>query len=388
MKTDKKDFYYALINITQYLPPLLFASFVARYGDRTRNIKFSLIIINTLCLVGAVLYTIPNPLYFSVIGQFLSGFLYVQRPLMIGEIARSYPNNELKTKYSFFTGCFGVGCTLGPCVAFLFLNTDFYLFNLRITYGNIAGVIRTIQIFISIILVVVFVHDLSKEYDYKEETQDLNKIESINKIESKDQHILIKFIKEKDLLFLLFLAFFTNSVDTAFFVLYPVFIVEVLHLSTYIMNLCYILPSIVYPILSCIMNKNQQNGKVYYLAIIAWGLLILIGILEISINQIYPAWSNVVLLFTLTFVTQIFGYLCLVFILVTLSNLVQSKHQSLVDSIRCKSRCLGAVTGALVGAYGAHSKNLMGCALILISIIILVVTILRKKHLETPRIIL
>jgi len=308
---------------------------------------------------------IPYSVYLPLIGQFLSGFLNLQRPLMVGELARSYTKDQLQTKYSFFTASYGVGSTLGPCVAFMITNADFYIFGLHMTYGNIPGLIRVIQIIISLILTLLYVHDLSKEFDYK------NKVQQFNKVREKDGTFLFNVIKELDLLLMFVAAFVINATEAILYVFYPVYIIETLHLSKSIVDLCYILPFLVYPMLTFIMLKSTKNNEVYHFGIIGWILLIVVGLSLLTLNSLFPASVNIAILFGLNFIMQIFAYLMLMFVTVTLSNLVQSKHQSVLDSVRCTCRQAGAFAGSPIGAYGANGKNYIGYGFVLASSIML-----------------
>jgi len=379
LHTDQKQLYYALINLVAFTPSILCTSFIAKHFDKTRNIKFCLLVIYIIATLGGVMYTLPLAPILPVIGSFLSGFLLTLRPLMVAEIARSYPQNEAGVKLSFFTCSHGIGMAMGPVIAILFKNINFSIMGLPFTYGNIPGVLKTIQCLISVILIIIFVEDLSKEFDLKAETQIVDK-------DKKEEHFIFEIFYNFDITYLIATAFIASCFDDLLFVWFPVFIVETLNYSYDIVGLCYTIPCSLYIIMMFILLKF--GGKIDFdkVGIACWVLAFSMGIILFVMNPQEVYKLEVALLLLLTCFLQMYAFGMLIFVTVSLTSFAQSKNQSFLDSFRCQSRQLGGLVGALIGSYSASHKNCIAYVLCSVSVIMLTTMIFRKKYLGRPNI--
>jgi len=176
---DQLNIYYGLMYAASYLPCLLFITVVAHLGDKYRRIKLIIFILNFVTIIGSIVYLIPNSPMYLLLGRFLTGFNIAARPLMTGEMARVYNQDELGTKIQIFRGTYVFGKASGTLLVALFLNTDFFLGSIHIQYANISSLIIFCLTCFAQLLVVLFVHDLSKELDLKEFSISENSLENI-----------------------------------------------------------------------------------------------------------------------------------------------------------------------------------------------------------------
>ena len=139
MNTDRQGLFYGLISGAVYLPTILFSAAVARWADQTRRIKFCMIIINFLSMVGSIIYIIPSSPIYASCGSFFQGFIIIARPLIVGEVARSY--DEVQHKIPLLTSAYLLGMSIAPAFAAIFSKTNFWIGNIHITYGNVSGLV-------------------------------------------------------------------------------------------------------------------------------------------------------------------------------------------------------------------------------------------------------
>jgi len=133
---DQLDIYYGLMHASSFLPCLLFINVFAHLGDKYRRIKLIILLLNFLTIIGSIVYLIQSSPIYILLGRFLSGFNLAARPLMIGEMARVYNQEELGTKIQIFRGTYVFGKACGPLLVVLFLNTDFFVGPIHIQYAT------------------------------------------------------------------------------------------------------------------------------------------------------------------------------------------------------------------------------------------------------------
>jgi len=164
------NFYYSAVHIAKFLPSVIFINIVTHYSDKYRRVKLFMIIANNISLVGCMIYLIPGSPNYLIVGQFFLGFNFVMRPLMIGEMARSYNQEDLCNIMLVFRGVFCFGKAAGPLLVVFFISVNFYMGPIHIRYSNISSVIIFCLIFMTQIAVYYFADDLSKEFDLKKES--------------------------------------------------------------------------------------------------------------------------------------------------------------------------------------------------------------------------
>ena len=88
---------------------------------------------------------------------------------MVAEIARSYPADEVSRKLPLFSNFYYVGLCPTVVILILFEKVDINIGGLHIQYGNINAIFIIAMTIIIQVFAVFYVHDLSKEYDLKQE---------------------------------------------------------------------------------------------------------------------------------------------------------------------------------------------------------------------------
>ena len=98
----------------------------------------------------------------------MQGCAFAFRPLMVGEIVRSYHSNELQHKLPVLACSEAFGSAAGPVIMTMFLHTDFRIFDMHVTYANVSCTVFLSLGIIIQVLVVLMVSDLSREFDLKQ----------------------------------------------------------------------------------------------------------------------------------------------------------------------------------------------------------------------------
>ena len=147
---------------------ILSSLILGRIFDRHRNIRVILIFAIVMMIIGNVLYIIPTSPWFLFMGRLVSGVGSCMRSLVSAELARSYTEKEVLVQFTRLGMAFGIGFIAGPGINFAFVNADFQFLGKHIMFANGAGLLLIFFLFIQLGLVVLFVSNLSKEFDLKE----------------------------------------------------------------------------------------------------------------------------------------------------------------------------------------------------------------------------
>lgn len=202
LKCENPYFWFGVINSCMYLPSLLFNPFISALADKYRRPKLFVIISNFVAIFANLMYAIPYSPYYAAIGMFLFGFKYTLRPVMIGEIVRSYPVKELNQKLPAFPSLRNFGTVSAVLFLLPFQKIYFDIFGMPVRYGNIVGILGSILYAFVQVLAIFFVYDLSNEYDLKkEEQQDTEQLLDGSKKETKNLkgfHVLRKIYSNPD----------------------------------------------------------------------------------------------------------------------------------------------------------------------------------------------
>ena len=145
LKTERSFLIYALMTYFQYLPNMLFGLITANLHDRFRQTKMFMVAINFLCLTGGIMYTIDTSVYFPVAGCFLFGIRFFVPPIAVGELARSYPPDELTSKIPIMNFFLFLGSGPAFLSNFLSQNIKMNIGLVTIDYGNFPGLMITIM---------------------------------------------------------------------------------------------------------------------------------------------------------------------------------------------------------------------------------------------------
>ena len=334
MNTDRPGLYYGLINAAAFLPPILFSAVIARWADHTRRIKFCLIIVNFLSMVGSILYIVPlSPLY-ALCGSFLQGFSLTARPLIVGEIARSF--DEVQQKLPILQGAYVVGLSMAPLFTVIFIETNFWIGNIHITYGNVSGLLILTLVALLQILVVTLVNDLSREFDLKKE---MNKCNGNNNPTCTVSwlEVLKRIVSQTDTIFIMALTIFLGYLDAVCYRFLPFIIIQSLHYSYYVVNLSFTLFSVIVLIELFVLIKCKITTRgVYYCGIASlFSLIIISGELFIFAMHIHDFATNITTLVLFVFCLSLYSLSDKIFTQIICANLTHSSNQCYVEGISC-----------------------------------------------------
>ena len=262
--------FYGLINAAYFIPVLLISAPISRWADKTRIFKLCLIVIIYVNMSGNILYVIPASPYFALCGKFFQGFCLVLSPLIIAEVARYYHSDILQHKIVVLEGIFIFGFSIGPVVPTIFANVDFWIGGVHIAYGNISGLIVLMLLIVLQVLIVSFSHNLSREYDLKQNNEELTKMNEIDVNDENDEHkswisVMKNVATNPDFSFMIFLSFYATYLDIALFRMLPIIILPHLHYGSIIVNISFVGFSCMNLILLAIMVVCKINDRyVFY----------------------------------------------------------------------------------------------------------------------------
>lgn len=163
--------YYSMIYVGSMLSSALLSIVTSKIADRYRNIKTIFIVTNGLIIVGNLIYMIPFSPWILLGGRILAGAGHGQLSVIAGEIARTYPQSEMTSKFSLMGMCNAIGFMIAPIVNIAFKQVKIDIGKMHINFSNLSGIYLPIIYVIAQIMVVFMIHNLSKEYDQKYEEE-------------------------------------------------------------------------------------------------------------------------------------------------------------------------------------------------------------------------
>ena len=167
--TEYPKIFYSLVASSYLLAAVVFSVIIGRWVDKTRKVRQTFLICNTLVIVGNILYSLHFSPWFLVFGRLISGADGPLRSIISGEVARCYPDAEVLGKFSTMGMAFAMGFIVGPGINFAFTNVDFQIGMWQVTYVNVPGVYMAVFFIITQTIVYFTVSDLSREFDLKAE---------------------------------------------------------------------------------------------------------------------------------------------------------------------------------------------------------------------------
>ena len=162
MKVEHINLHYSLISAAFLTSMIVSSIILGRIADTYRCIRQLFFICNLLVIIGIILYTLPLSPWMLFAGRLVSGGGGCLRCIMSGELARSYPQDELYSKFSLMGMSWGLGFIFGPAINFAFLNLDFHILGVRVWYVNAPGLCLAVVFLIMQILTFLMVSNLSK----------------------------------------------------------------------------------------------------------------------------------------------------------------------------------------------------------------------------------
>ena len=417
LKPEKPNLIYSLIIYLIFVPAAMFILVVSRLIDKYRRAKLFLVILNLICLIGHLLYVMDISMYLIVIGSYLIGFRTLMEPVMIGELARSYPPEKLTYILSFTT--FMLYSSILPAALVLYVtpNTKFLVGPFCVTFGNFEGVLMFSLYTLMLLLTILFVHDLSREYDLKEHVLNISsKLD--NKIPSQEEgtdyskkvHLTLQtqplldkqptqnnkyqtFIQNLkrvftnfDVLVIYFLLFLFSYISYLSFAALPIVITSELTYNIQYYNVFCIGFAVIFSMLMpTIILVKIQSKSAYYIGLLCYTLIFAVGICLKFINPEKSKFYNISILSVIAVLMALVHSGEDVFLTCTVAKLVKSDIQSFSDGIRVMCRVFGAGLGCFSAGFYVRYKDELLLTLMILLLFAVLMMIKRNGTLTNPK---
>ncbi|XP_066921343.1 major facilitator superfamily domain-containing protein 8-like [Clytia hemisphaerica] len=422
IKTKHVDEFYSVISAIFILSQITMSLIFGHLFDKYRNLHTMFFVGNVLIIIGNILYTIPYSAWNLFAGRLISGGGGSLRAIMTSELTRSYPEEELLPQFSAMGMSFAMGFIIGPVINFVFIKADFKFLGIQIGYANGSGLILTF-VFIFVLFLATFgVSDLSKEYDMKEtrmhgvnkgdtsladerfeETRldDAKEKEGMPLVENNQngsEEMMEKFGVLKtlailfgsvDVVLILFFSLFFMHCMVCYDIWQPMASIDFLKwgiLEINIINLGY---GVTAAGIFLIVLFNPMSEKVLVYA--AMVCVLCLGCIQVmyAVLKICRPGSTVSILLWIGY-TLWFAIVIImeeVFFINTMSRLIPSSIQAFSESVRLSFSRAGAVIGLLTAAFSFHYIHYVCAGYLVITGIVMVLLIWRRKRFQHPQVI-
>jgi len=175
--TSNPKFLHSMTSSSYLISAILFSPLMGKIVDITRHVKKSILFGNTAIIIGNIMYSNYHSQFYLIFGKFISGLATPTEAVVYSELARVYIEEELTNQYSRVGIAYGAGFLIGPAINIIFSNVDITIYGFKLMDGNSVALFMSFIFTILQIAVISFVHDLSKEYDLKEELENQNLLE-------------------------------------------------------------------------------------------------------------------------------------------------------------------------------------------------------------------
>ena len=435
VKPDHPEIYYSAIAVAYIFSSAVFSMFICKIADQYRCTRKIFFVTNIAVIVGNLLYMVPASPWFLLLGRLIAGIGLSQRSIITGEVARCYRYEELTSKFSLMGLSFSVGFLLGPMANYVFLSVDFWLGSWHITFANISGFYMAVLFTIAIIQCHFLVHDLSKQYDLKSES-DNNKIgdaesdikclsksstacdhkssdqatdgyatncyttnghdasESSPLLQSDKEKELLWFIKQMiknyDTCLLLWVSFVENFLILSADMCIPIIVIDDLKWPVSALN-AILLGEAVTSLFPCfiLIWKTFTDIQVFYMAVVgifAYSLIQFCQIVLVVYNGNFIANLVVSVVYCLLFSNVM--VIKDVFLGGFLAKMISSKYQSRGDSVRLTVCRVGSLTAFLSAPFALKRIDIIGWIYIGIILFLGILLFARRKTLGDPKIII
>ena len=422
LRANDSYFTYSLMAWGFYLPPLILTSFVSYLHDVYRRTRFFMMILNCICTIGAILYLLYMFPYVPTFGCMLLGFKYLFVPVAFGEVSRSYEPEELTRKLPIISIASYGGIVPAGIITYASQGINWNIKLLNINYGNFYGVVLLAAHCIMQVVTLIFVHDISLEFNLKScllaknsNESNLSDVEDHKNLLGKCsvenfygdnkgckrklsmpkniatdknltlQNSLKRIFKGLDLMFIYFLTMLFSYNAAIYLVVMPLFIQDKLHYSVLVLNIYNIsFCTCLLVFLLIMVAVKISSATAYYIGITSLLLLIVIGvylkILDVNHGNLY----NIAIL-TATSISVAFTYSAEdIFLTVSIAKLVKPDIQSFADGIRTVMQLGGIAFGSLSSPLYIKHTNIFNVVLGLIVLTSVSVMLKRRRTLKNP----
>ncbi|XP_047140587.1 uncharacterized protein LOC124815820 [Hydra vulgaris] len=426
INTNTPKIYYSAVSVSYMLASIIATPFVGRIVDKSRNVKACFLTNNLLMFIGNFLYCLHFSPYFLIGGRIIAGFGGSLKSVVYSETIRIYSASETSSKLSILSVMYNLGFTIGPVFNLFFKNINFFIGGLQLRYVNFPGFFLGFLCLFMEIITVTMVHNVSKEFDSKDEKaflyclieneQTLNEFHeklpkftvelpmipenmqliqnsNISQNNPKPQskkytgfHILkVLFVNFNSALLLfssLFLSFFIVNTD----IWLPLLVIEKMNLSMIEMNISFFGASgfCVFILIVFIRKPCSDNNLIILLIIVLFGLSVVSA--SFIILSHYP--DNKVLNFFLCIVYMLsFGgapIITDVFFVNTLAKMIKPNILTFADSIRSTMDSTGVLLALSCSAFMFDYVDLFGTLYVIIMTFIGCLFIICRKQFICP----
>ena len=384
---DNPYFVFGMINAILFLPSVILNPLIAYFGDKFRRPKIMLFLTNTLVILGSFLYMVYYSAWYPIIGTCLLGFRFSIRPILVGEIARSYSPDELVKKLPLFSNFFYVGLCPTSIILIFFGKIDINVGGLHIQYGNISSIFLIALAIIIQALTVFYVHDLSKEYDLKQE--EVEKVENSQSLlkEETPNHVkkLQRLFASFDVVLSYCLALIFGYAEVSMLKYIPVVILTKLGYSVAVLNIGLFLQSLMsIGVIVVIVRVSINSKTAYYICIVAFLAMIIMGFVFMLLKPTNTYTINWILAMLVYILFSVFYLAEDVFLLCITAKLVKSDIQSFAESFRMSCRSLALMLAGLSIDMIVHYYSIFYLTLSVLILILLGLMVYRRGTLQNP----
>ena len=422
LRTNDPYFTYSLMAWGFYLPPLILTSFVSYLHDVYRRTRFFMMILNCICMIGAILYVLYMFPYVPTFGCMLLGFKYLFAPVAFGEVSRSYEPEELTRKLPIISIASYAGIVPAGIITYASQGMNWNIKLLNINYGNFYGVVLLAAHCVMQVVTLIFAYDISREFTLKsyllaknsnesdlsdvEEQENLLRICSVDGFDGDNegcknklsmpksitndknltlQNSLKRIFKSFDLMFIYFLTMLFSYNAAIYLVVMPLFIQDKLHYSVLVLNVYNIsFCTCLLVFLLIMVAVKISSATAYYIGITSLLLLIVIGVYLKILDVNNEKLHNIAIL-TATSISVAFTYSAEdIFLTVSIAKLVKPDIQSFADGIRTVMQLGGIAFGSLSSPLYIKHTNIFNVVLGLIILISVSIMLKRRRTMKNP----
>ena len=399
--TNKPYLVFAILNAIIFLPSVLLNPFIGYFGDKFRRPKLMLCITNMLSIVGSVLYMLYYSAWYPIIGSFLLGFRFPLRSIMVAEIARSYSEDEVSRKLPLFSNFYCVGLCPTVVILIFFDKVDIHIGGFHIQYGNINAIFIIVMTIITQILAVFYAHDLSMEYDLKQEEATQSKkseYEEIKMVKNEEERkgLLVehrfghlknmkRLFTSFDVVLSYFLTFLFGYAELTMLKYIPIVVLTKLNYSIIVLNIGLLANSLLsIAIIVFLVRVYITSKSAYYACLIAFLSMIVVGFLFLLMNPTNSYTVNWILAMLVYTIFSVFYLADDVFLVCITAKLVKSDIQSFAESFRLSFKHIASVLAGLSIEIVADYYKTFYISLSLVILISLCLLLYRRKSLSKP----
>lgn len=285
---------YGLVNLSYTLTAIVFPVLASRSSENFRCLKVWMVALSFSAFFGSILYSIPFDPIFAILGRILVASQTALRPIIIGEIIRTYKPEEASKKIGSCVVLEVIGRGIGPLLAMTMTNLDTWILGVHFTYGNITGLLSAFMYFFLITSIVIMHQDISKSHqlDNKDNTSSGVSTSQLNdeangSPAALDQSEMLKRIcSHPDTLLVLIITFMSSLWRQMGERVIAIVVIHALDYSYAVSNTCYVLYA-TFLVLFTLLYKNFKGKKhlMYYGMVSLDSLILFATCLRVISNQ-------------------------------------------------------------------------------------------------------